>query len=297
MCRLLVVLALVVAAGTAPALAPEEAQPAPPRATAPAPGDAAVVVLTDGQSLRGTLGERDAGGVTLSLAGGNLVVPAGLVREVLAPHEAAARTPAPSDPNRTRYLYSPSAFLLRQGEGYVSQTELAITSVAIGATDWLTLQAGTVIPVLFYDPKSLPFVLAAKAGGSPTPWLHLAAGFQALVLPGVAEAPSVGFAFGTVTVGDERRHLSLSLGPPFALSHGSTQLGSLLASVSGALRLSPSFALVSENWIVPIDGSTHLIGSGALRFIAARLGIDVGLVFVQGAQVPVPWLDFTWHWE
>jgi hypothetical protein len=53
---------------------------------------------------------------------------------------------------------------------------------------------------------------------------------------------------------------------------------------------------VSENWLLPGDASTHFIGSGAVRFISQRLGVDVGLVFAQGSTVPLPWLDFTWNW-
>jgi hypothetical protein len=58
-----------------------------------------------------------------------------------------------------------------------------------------------------------------------------------------------------------------------------------------------SFALVSENWLVPIDRSIKVVGSGAVRFIGEHLGVDAGLVFVEGANGPLPWLDFTYHWD
>jgi hypothetical protein len=253
------------------------------------------VVLQDGQVLRGRLVGRDDATVTIEVAGARVPLPAAAVREaalVGAPHGAAVR-----DPNRTRYLYSPSAFLLARGEGYVSQTELAVTSVAVGATDWLTVQAGTVLPILFYEPSDLPFVFAAKAGATVRGGVHVAAGLQTLVIPGVSDAPAVGFVFGTLTLGDEDGHVSVSAGPPFMLSRGENELGSVLVSLSGALRVSRSVALVTENWIVPVDGEARVVGSGAVRFIADRLGVDVGLVFARDVEIPIPWLDFTWHWR
>jgi hypothetical protein len=270
---------------------------APSDSDAPAIGSEVRVVLADGQELRGRLTARDTGGVSIDVSGTPLTFPTSAVREVTPAPPPGADAARPRDPNRTRYLYSPSAFFLRQGEGYVSQTELLMTSVAVGATDWLTLQAGTVIPVLFYEPTSLPFLLAVKVGGHVGGPVALAAGFQTLVLPGVAEAPAIGVAFATVTLGDEDHHLSVSAGPPFLLSHGTTDLGPVLIAVSGAVRLSRGVALVSENWILPGGNtSTDVLASGAVRLIAQRLGVDVGLVFANGAGVPLPWLDFTWNW-
>lgn len=269
----------------------------PAAASAPAGGAEGEVrvVMHDGQVLRGRLVARDASTLTLEMAGARLSLPASAVREVAS--ATGARGGAARDPNRTRYLYSPSAFLLRQGEGYLSQTQLFVTSVAVGATDWLTLQAGTVLPVLFYAPTMTPFVVAVKAGGPVGGGVHLAGGFQTAVIPGLSAAPAVGILFGTLTLGDEDRHVSLSAGPPFLLSKSSSALGAVLVSLSGAVRVSPSFALVTDNWLIPVDGRAYLVGSAALRFITDRLGIDAGFVFFEGAGVPLPWLDFSWHWR
>jgi hypothetical protein len=254
------------------------------------------VLLQDGKTVQGTLLRRDEAGVVLDVAGTPVRIPATAVRDVVAV-SPGGDSRAVRDPNRTRYLYSPSAFMLRRGEGYVSQAELVLTTVAVGATDWLPVQAGTVLPVVFYDPTVLPFALAAKAGASPSELLHLAVGLQTLVIPGVSEAPAVGFLFATATFGSEDRHVSVSAGPPFLLEKGTSDLGAVLVTVSGALRVAPRIALVTENWIVPIDGAARFGGSGAIRFIADRLGVDAGLVFPQGSAIPIPWLDFTWHWR
>jgi len=262
----------------------------------PQPGQEVVVLLKDGQKLKGRLVSQDSSGVTIESSGARMQFPAASVQALALPGSAASEGPWPRDPNRTRYLYSPSGYMLRHGEGYLSQTELLITSVGYGVTDWLTLQAGTVLPWVFHQPSTMPFILAVKAGGSPSEVVHLAGGFQTFTIPGESTG-MVGFLYGTLTLGTENARLGLSAGPPFALTRGRSELGKVIVSVSGNVRVGRSVALVSENWFVPVNGETKVVGSAAIRFIGERLGVDVGFLFAQGSGVAVPWLDFTWHWD
>jgi hypothetical protein len=280
----------------APASPPAAATPAPPAAPpGPQPGQEVVVVLKDGQKLKGKLVSQDASGVTIESSGARMQFPSASVQAVAVPGSEAAEGAWPRDPNRTRYLYSPSGFMLRQGEGYLSQTELLLTTVGFGLTDWLTLQAGTILPWLIYEPSTLPFTVALKVGGSPSEYVHLAGGFQAFAAPGLATG-AAGLLFGTVTLGTQDLNLGISAGPPFAIGTGTSELGKVVVSVSGNWRVARSIALVSENWFAQVDGSTEWIGSAAVRFIGDRLGVDAGFLFASGTTFPVPWLDFTWHW-
>lgn len=198
------------------------------------------------------------------------------------------------DPGRTRYLYSPSAFMLERGEGYLSQTQLLFTSVAYGQTDHLTVGVGTSLPFLFsFGGEGMNFTGTVKAGGSLTEHLHLAVGAQGLLLP--SSAVSVGFLFGTATLGTPDAHLSLSAGPPFLADAGDGALGGLIYTVSGALRLSDGIALVTENWIIPGGDEPFNVYSGAVRFMGQRLAVDAGLVLLEGVPVALPWIDFTWR--
>jgi hypothetical protein len=272
--------------------------PAAPVPPLPALGTQLELLLLDGQRLHGRFLGRGPGGVTLEVEGGRITVPSTAIRKAgSGDADQAGQVGRLRDPNRTRYLYSPSGFTLKQGEGYLSQTELAITSVAYGATDWLTLQAGTVIPVVFYDPRQSPAIFAVKAGWSPAPRWHLAGGFQSFVLPADGDVVAIGFLFGTATWGTEELHLGLSAGPPFTLSGDRSELGNVLVSVSANWRAFAHGALVTENWIVTGGGRTHVVGSGAYRFISERVAVDIGLVFSDLTNgIPIPWLDFTWHW-
>jgi hypothetical protein len=276
-------------------LAALSARPAPAAPALPAIGAQVELRLLDGQLLRGRYVGQSQAGLQLEVAGGRIAVPLGTIRAI-----GAAGTLAPPrlrDANRTRYLYSPSGFMLRRGEGYLSQTELALSSVSYGLTDWLTVQAGTVIPLAVYDPKLTPGIFAVKVGGALTPRWHLAGGFQTLVLPSDKVPIAMGFLFGTATWGTEDFHVGLSAGPPFALSGTTSDLGDVLVSLSANWRAFASGALVSENWLVRVGGERQLVGSLAYRFIAERIAVDIGLVFTGVTNgVPIPWLDFTWHW-
>jgi hypothetical protein len=293
-------LLLAVALPVSPRAAAPEPPPAPaatPAASAPAATPPAgervpaLVFLKDGQQLRGTLVSRDAAGATLELEGGTrVVVPEASIARIELGKSGQARVWS-SDPNRTRYLYSPSGFMLKQGEGYVSQTELLVTTVAYGLADHLTLALGTSVPFLFVE-DGVNLMAMLKAGVSLGQYVHVAAAGQVLWLPGVDAGTTVGLLLGTVTVGTQDAHLGVSIGPPFVAGTDVNEVGDVALSVSGNYRLSDRIALVSENWFLPSSDSGYAL-SGAVRFIGQRLGVDAGLVFVNGATVPLPWLDFT----
>jgi hypothetical protein len=259
----------------------------------------ATVHLKDGQTLRGRILSRDQGGLVLDLGGGARAnVPKDQIDEVLEDRPGARPEWRP-DANRTRYLYSPSGFMLHGGEVYFSQTELAFSSVNVGVTDFFTLGIGSAIPALFV-PEGANFVVAAKVGGSIGDYVHVAGGTQVFVLPSTGSGGAVGFLFGTVTLGTPDAHIGVSVGPPFATSSNRTELGTALLSVSGNLRVANSLALVTENWFAPgfyTSGETPMINAFAVRVLGDHISVDLGLVHVTNAGFPVPWLDFTYNFH
>ena len=285
--HLLLAVALLV---TGPSAAAAEA--AAPAAQTPA-GTPALVVLKDGQQLRGRLVAQDASGATLELEGGaRVVVPAASIERIELAKAGQAEVRS-RDPNRTRYLYSPSGFMLKQGEGYVSQTELLVTSVAYGLTDHVTVGLGTAVPFLFVE-DGVNLVGTLKVGADVNEWVHVAAGAQGLWLPGIEAGTTAGLLFGTVTLGTPDLHLGISAGPPFVAGTDQNDVGQVILSISGNARVSEHLALVTENWILPGDDGGYVC-TGALRIIGQRLGVDAGLMFFKGSSVPFPWLDFTWN--
>ena len=268
------------------------------------------VTLNDGQELHGYVVERTDEKVLLELtSGGRMELPSASVRTITSDERVKVDGRGElrsSDPSRTRYFYSPSGFMLRQGEGYFSQKELFFSSVAYGVTDNISVLAGSVLPAWLAGPYGMNFIIGAKGGGQVAPGIHLAAGLETLMLPNIGfggggmQPVFAGFLFGTATIGSEDTHMSVSLGRPFFLSQfGSANLFQVIATVSGSARLNKHVALVSENWIIPSSTSTMGLVSGGVRLMAGRIAVDVGGIWMVStfgsSAIPLPWLDFTYN--
>ncbi|MCI0574334.1 MAG: hypothetical protein L0Y66_26685 [Myxococcaceae bacterium] len=312
------------AEGAEGAVLPSTREEAVPSGAAPAetalpggdtPGKAVLVVLKDGQELRGRLLRQDASGLHLELAGGSVLsLSSASVRSVTdQTHVPVSETGERfgADPNRTRYFYSPTAMMLRPGEVYFSQKELLFSALAVGVTENLSVLVGSIVPAWFGGTSGMNFIFGAKAGLPVATNVHLAVGAESLLLPGfgtsTGNATLVGLAFGTVTVGGPDAHVSLSVGKPFDLSASVGVPDDLLVmTLSGNLRVGRNSALVTEHWVIPSLTSGYVATAHGLgvRFIFERIAVDLGGVFLgnwgpdrSGLAVPypVPWLDFTYN--
>jgi hypothetical protein len=217
------------------------------------------------------------------------------------------------DPNRTRYLFGPSAMPLKKNEVYFSQIELLASTVNWGVTDWLAVQVGAAVPFWFVPPLPTGFnmLLGGKVAAPITEHVHLAAGVLMLWVPAVTSlppggVPMAGLGFGSVTYGDRDKHVTFSVGLPLMLFNPQTVTEFFKAPIftlSGNYRLSRGFALVTENWLympIPQPESFGLVNSLALRIMGDKLATDVGFILVSGRTglvipIPVPWLNFTYN--
>jgi hypothetical protein len=289
----------------APTPVPEEALATE---AAPVKRELSRITLKDGQALRGVVVHQDARTVVVELAtGGRLELPANQVRSVEAEPHARVRANGEvwfQDPNRTRYLYAPSAMMLRQGEGYFSQKELFFSSINYGLTDHITVQAGAAIPAWLAE-DGFNLIGGVKVGGQVTDRLSLAAGAQALVLPGMGSSFSGGAAgllFGTATYGTPDAHMSLAVGTPFVLaSEKEVFTRHYIVALSGNVRMSQRLALVTENWLLPTladevaNNQFPMLNSLALRIFGEHWAVDIGGIRMPGIPIPIPWLDFTYN--
>ena len=289
--------------------APAPSTSAPAEATAPAESgkrELSRITLKDGQELHGVVVRQDSQVVVVELADGDrLELPARQVKDITAEHNAQVRDNGEiwfQDPNRTRYLYAPSGMMLRQGEGYFSQKELFFSSLNYGLTDYITVQAGAVLPAWLLGAPGFNFIGGIKVGTSVGDRLHLAVGAQGLVLPGFGggSGGTAGFLFGTATYGTPDAHLSLGVGKPFTLSNSGGELDSnIIATLSGNVRLSQRVALVTENWLIPTLGTSTselpMLNSLAVRLFGESWAVDLGGIRVPGLPIPIPWLDFAYN--
>ena len=109
------------------------------------------------------------------------------------------------NPQAGRYFFAPSAFQLEKGDGYYHNALVIYNQVSYGFTDYFTagismtpLGAGATI----------------KLGTKISDKVHVSVGGIGL-LPFYEVLSPMGIAFVNITVGDERRNLTLSLGNAF----------------------------------------------------------------------------------
>jgi hypothetical protein len=214
--------------------------------------------------------------------------------------------------------------MLKPGEVYFSQKELAFSSLAIGVTDNVSFLVGSVLPLSFVEGgKGLNVLVGLKLGVPVTSQFHLAAGVETLVLPVLGGMGGIGFA--SATWGDADAHLTLSAGHPFVTDFNDSRggigfpQGVYLFTLSANLRVSDRVALMSENWVLSdfsgTNATLHALGFRLInRSVAVELGFIDGLSIrrqevvvpygsVSGTSteaeilspIPIPWVDFTWN--
>lgn len=179
------------------------------------------------------------------------------------------------DPNRTRLLlFSPTARMLKKGQGYVSSFMLVLPFAAYGITDRITLAGGTpLIPSVV----GRVIYLAPKVGVYQGEGVDLAAGALAFLATQEVDEGSVGIAYGAGTLGSQDRAVTLGAGWGFAIGtrEDAWVSNEPVLLFGGELRVSPSVKLLTENFLVV--GERAGIFSGGVRFFGARLSADVGI--------------------
>lgn len=257
------------------------------------------VTLKDGQGLKGYLVKENEESIVIEFGDGNQMtidkkIIKNLKRETLVPADMTDDMWYP-DPNRTTYLYSPSAFMLGKGTVSFSQKELFFSSVGIGVSEHVDLYAGAAVPLWFME-EGLNVILGGKVGGEIAKPLSIALGMQTLIIP--AEGFALNLPYGSITVGDHDKHATFSISPPFTVGADESGFGELYwFSFCGILRLNKHFALVTENWLFQIeDFESPFICGLAGRILGKHLSTDIGLFFYEKMEFPIPWIDVTYHW-
>ncbi|MGL1934428.1 MAG: hypothetical protein OCD01_05390 [Fibrobacterales bacterium] len=258
-------------------------------------------IFTDGQELIGYIEDTtDVSYVILLLDSSRIVAEVSSVDTVIHYAEGYKNSEGDvgyRDPNRTRYLYSPSGFMLHRGEVTVSQKEVMFTAVGYGINEHINLQLGSMIPFLFFEAAN--GIGGIKIGYSPYEQVHCAAGYQLWCADFENESACVSVPFLTTTYGREDMHATLNVSLPFTTE--GFYMGDLgFISLSGLYRLNPQFAVVSENVFLLFreeSNTSIMINTLALRIMGAKLAVDAGLAFSKDWDIPIPWLDFSYHFS
>lgn len=245
-----------------------------------------IVDLRDGSSLVGRIVAVRADTVDFQTSVGIVAIATKDIRQIKeAPsasvHEGRYWFP---NPNATRLFFAPTGRMLEKGDGYFADYELFFPGIAYGVTDNITIGGGVSILPTGLDEQI--YYLTPKVGGSFGDQIQLAAG---LLFVGTPEGTG-GVGFGVGTFGTPDKSLTVGLGYGFA---GGDVESKPVVMLGGEVRVSRRVAIVTENYLLPIDDD-NVVYSFGLRFMGEKLTTDLAIFNVAGSGViGLPFVDFV----
>lgn len=264
------------------------------------PGDAVRIELRDGEFIVGTVAEVDADSISVVTASGvRAVIPRSAIARLriisAADHERGLYR---EDPNYSRLMFSPTGRPLRRGDGYFSDHYVLLPGVGVGVTDNFSLYAGlSLVPGVGIDEQM--FYIAPRLGLQINEGLAASVG---TIFVTVSDFRG-GLAFGAVTLGG----INASVTGAYAIGYTKEEgedfefADDHIIMLGGAVRLSNSAALVTENWLfLGGAGADEQPFALALRFFGDRIAVDVGFVVIAAVieeGFPIPWLSMAYNWR
>ncbi|NNE29294.1 MAG: hypothetical protein HKN16_06640, partial [Saprospiraceae bacterium] len=154
-----------------------------------------------------------------------------------------------------------------------------------GITNNLTVGVG-VIPLFLFDGTSSPIWITPKFS-IPVVKDKFNVGVGGLLGTVLGEEETgFGILYGAFTVGDRNRNLNVGVGYGY---FDGTLADRPVINISGMLRLSPKFYLISENYIIQDVGLISLGGRVNFRKVSLDFGLyTVTEIFESGSFAAVP---------
>ena len=254
-----------------------------------------VVRLRDGSSMVGRLTSVTRDSIRIQLNQGEVSLAKAGIVEVRQVRAGSMRNGEFwfENPHPTRLLFSSTAIPLEKGTGYYSNAWLVMHTFALGISDRFTLGGGaTLIPGISLTDNL--FYLLPKYTVLSSERTNVALGALVGFFPfnddASDEVTSGGLLYAVGTTGSRESNISFGLAWGYADDDLTDSPGFMLG---GQGRVSRRFALITENWFLPIGGETEGVVSYGIRFLGETLSADLAWVNVLGSNVSAPWLGFA----
>ena len=261
----------------------------------PDSGTVQILTTSDGSTLMGRIVEIRENDLIFRTEMGDLTISISKITEIKEVSTNRVREGVYwfENPNTTRLYFSPTARMLKKGEGYFSDYMLFFPGVAYGFSDNFTFGAGmTLIPGVDIDNQI--FYFTPKFGLKTSHNSNIAAGALILALPEIDDrSPVVGLLCGVGTFGDPDGSLTVGLGYGFVEDE---IVDKPMFMIGGEKRISRRVSFVSENWVFP-EVDQPLV-SGGFRFFGEGLSVDLALINTIGEDTifpGIPWVDFVFN--
>ena len=242
-----------------------------------------VVKMKDGEEYIGQVVRRDSENVVLRTANGEIHLIASNIRSIENyQYTGKYKFPNPQD---TRYFFGPSGIPIKKGSGYYQNVLLTTNFVNYGITQNISVGGGfefisTVMgqPIWFLTPK-MGFELSEN--------IHAAGG----IIAGFAAEGVATLSYGVFTFGSSESNISLGAG--YGLVDGEFSAHPAVM-VAGTRRVSNSFALLTENYLLPGgDEGSQYLGIHGIRILSRKNSFDIGAIIIPTIASEIPALPFV----
>ena len=208
------------------------------------------------------------------------------------------------NPHPTRYLFSPSAFSLKAGEGYYQNTYLFLNSFNVGVTDNITIGGGFEFLTTFASGDGINpvFYLTPKVAFKVAEKFHAGVGVLYVNAGNLDNSNGnrngLGITYAIGTYGSTDHNITGGLGWGFIKGEFSNRP---IITISGMTRIAKKTAFVTENWFIPYSDNGVLKNYGVfsygLRFFGESIAVDLALInnsdIAQAFGIGLPFIDFV----
>jgi len=242
-----------------------------------------IIKMNNGDEFKGAIIKKNDKIITLSTVNGEINLIAANVKSI-ENYDYIGKF-AFANPHDTRYFFGPSGIPIKKGNGYYQNILVTTNFVNVGLTEHISVGGGfefistiTGNPVWFLTPK-LGFEVAKN--------VHIGGG---VIVAGIAADDIISLGYGVVTLGNTETNLTIGGGYGFANGDLST-FPTIM--ISGTHRVSNGLALLSENYIIPIDGNTTYLGIHGLRLLSKKNAFDIGAIVIPEIFDFIPALPYV----
>lgn len=169
------------------------------------------------------------------------------------------------------YFITPSAIPLSPGEAYFQNTMGLYNSFDVGITNHFSCLGGVVLPFAAFVSPSLSYKI--------TKGVYAGIGGLAVDISG---SPYALAGYGQMTFGNRNNHLSVGGGygvlegiKKYYYVNKITKVEMGMLSVNAMKRISPKYAVVTENWFTPAEGVR--VFTGGVRLMGEKSSWDFGI--------------------
>ena len=268
-----------------------------------------MILLNDGTDLIGVVKSQDMREVKIQLTDGRMVIiPTYTIKKIqpIAKNQQVGSKIYYPNPHPSRYLYTPTAYPIKKGEGYFQSIYFLSLQFQYGLTDNFSAGVSTSI-------VGLPLTTTLKYSIKASDNLAFSLGAQAGNLSWASPKTYLGIGFANATLGHEEKHLTASLGygmistvntrdswdmvnnQNIEINEGRDNNGRLILGLAANIRTGKNVSFQTEFYFIPEE--EILIGGPSWRIYNNKKATwDIGVWYVvnpgQNFAIPVFSLAF-----